>query len=171
MAYLASYGMSWIECLGLNAVYRMSGSNGWIECLDRMVWIEKPADLARSGIPIPAAPLSVLVRRLPHAYPVYTKGYRRSFDALDAKSFQGDLKKNSFRGPARLAISQQRRGPIETPFRVADRRTKRQPRTFFSKSRRQSNRPGIRSEGDRKAIRVLSVCRMPSYQTQMQLQG
>jgi protoporphyrinogen oxidase len=40
-------------------------------------------DLARSGIPLPARPSSVAVRRLPQAYPIYTIGYEEPFQALD----------------------------------------------------------------------------------------
>jgi protoporphyrinogen oxidase len=40
-------------------------------------------DLARAGVPVPAAPRSVLVRRLKQAYPIYLRGYERHFDALD----------------------------------------------------------------------------------------
>jgi protoporphyrinogen oxidase len=40
-------------------------------------------DLERAGLgPVPAL-RQVQVRRLPHAYPLYTKGYREAFDALD----------------------------------------------------------------------------------------
>jgi protoporphyrinogen oxidase len=40
-------------------------------------------DLETAGLsPVPRV-LSVETRRLPHAYPLYTKGYRESFDALD----------------------------------------------------------------------------------------
>lgn len=41
------------------------------------------ADLARSGIPLPAAPLLVHVRRLRQAYPIYNQGYERWFGTLD----------------------------------------------------------------------------------------
>jgi protoporphyrinogen oxidase len=41
------------------------------------------ADLERAGLgPVPPI-LGVDVRRLPHAYPLYTRGYREAFDALD----------------------------------------------------------------------------------------
>ena len=40
-------------------------------------------DLERAGLgPVPEV-RAVEVRRLPHAYPLYTKGYRQAFDALD----------------------------------------------------------------------------------------
>ena len=40
-------------------------------------------DLETAGLaPVPRV-LQVQTRRLPHAYPLYTKGYRESFDALD----------------------------------------------------------------------------------------
>jgi protoporphyrinogen oxidase len=40
-------------------------------------------DLEQAGLgPVPAVQ-AVQVRRLPHAYPLYTKGYREAFDALD----------------------------------------------------------------------------------------
>ena len=40
-------------------------------------------DLARCGIPLPAAPSQVQVRRLRQAYPIYLQGYERWFGALD----------------------------------------------------------------------------------------
>jgi protoporphyrinogen oxidase len=41
------------------------------------------SDLDRAGLgPMPPV-LNVEVRRLPHAYPLYTRGYREAFDALD----------------------------------------------------------------------------------------
>ena len=40
-------------------------------------------DLERAGLgPLPPV-LGVQTRRLPHAYPLYTKGYREAFDAVD----------------------------------------------------------------------------------------
>ena len=40
-------------------------------------------DLEQAGLgPVPRVS-AVQVRRLPHAYPLYTKGYREAFDALD----------------------------------------------------------------------------------------
>lgn len=40
-------------------------------------------DLEQAGLgPVPRVS-SVHVERLPHAYPLYTKGYREAFDALD----------------------------------------------------------------------------------------
>ncbi len=41
------------------------------------------ADLARSGIPLPVPATAVRVRRLPHAYPIYTNGYETVFGTLD----------------------------------------------------------------------------------------
>jgi protoporphyrinogen oxidase len=41
-------------------------------------------DLARAGIPAPAAPSRVHVRRLRQAYPIYTRGFADPFAALDA---------------------------------------------------------------------------------------
>lgn len=41
------------------------------------------ADLARSGLPLPARPTSVCVKRLRFAYPIYRQGYERAFSALD----------------------------------------------------------------------------------------
>jgi protoporphyrinogen oxidase len=38
--------------------------------------------LARTGLP-PAVPIEVRVRRVPRAYPIYGRGYRDAFDALD----------------------------------------------------------------------------------------
>jgi protoporphyrinogen oxidase len=40
-------------------------------------------DLARAGLPLAAAPLSVRVRRLPFAYPIYDTGYEVPFTTLD----------------------------------------------------------------------------------------
>lgn len=40
-------------------------------------------DLERAGLPLPASPTSVLVRRLRFAYPIYKHGYERAFAALD----------------------------------------------------------------------------------------
>jgi len=41
------------------------------------------ADLLRSGLPLPAAPTSICVKRLRFAYPIYRQGYERAFSALD----------------------------------------------------------------------------------------
>ena len=41
------------------------------------------ADLTRAGIPLPAAPLRIAVRRLRQAYPIYGRGYERWFGRLD----------------------------------------------------------------------------------------
>jgi protoporphyrinogen oxidase len=41
-------------------------------------------DLARSGIPVDAPVRRVVVKRLPHAYPLYPRGYEAHFDAIDA---------------------------------------------------------------------------------------
>lgn len=41
-------------------------------------------DLARAGVPLPAAPTAVHVRRLKQAYPIYATGYERPFGVLDA---------------------------------------------------------------------------------------
>jgi protoporphyrinogen oxidase len=40
-------------------------------------------DLARAGIPLPAKPVAVHVRRLRQAYPIYATGYERWFGILD----------------------------------------------------------------------------------------
>ena len=40
-------------------------------------------DLARAGIPLPAAPSAMQVRRLRQAYPIYRAGYERWFGVLD----------------------------------------------------------------------------------------
>ncbi|MGH9657220.1 MAG: FAD-dependent oxidoreductase, partial [Bryobacteraceae bacterium] len=40
--------------------------------------------LARAGLPVHAPVLRVAVRRLEHAYPLYLRDYRASFDRLDA---------------------------------------------------------------------------------------
>jgi protoporphyrinogen oxidase len=55
------------------------------------VWTATDADLARlmtgalaaSGIPVTAKILEVASRRLPQAYPLYTRDYRRHFDLVD----------------------------------------------------------------------------------------
>jgi protoporphyrinogen oxidase len=41
------------------------------------------ADLLRAGIPLPAPPTRVHVRRLEQAYPIYLTGYERAFAVLD----------------------------------------------------------------------------------------
>ncbi len=40
-------------------------------------------DTATSGIPLPAKPIAVHVRRLPQAYPIYQMGYEKPLGALD----------------------------------------------------------------------------------------
>lgn len=40
-------------------------------------------DLEQSGVPLPAAPIGVHVRRLRHAYPIYTRGFAAPFAELD----------------------------------------------------------------------------------------
>ena len=40
-------------------------------------------DLARSGLPVECGIREVVVRRLPHAYPLYPIGYEKAFDQLD----------------------------------------------------------------------------------------
>jgi len=40
-------------------------------------------DLERAGLGLVQNVVSVQAQRLPHAYPLYTKGYRQAFDALD----------------------------------------------------------------------------------------
>jgi protoporphyrinogen oxidase len=40
-------------------------------------------DLERAGLPLPGAPTSVHVRRLRHAYPIYTRGFAEPFGRLD----------------------------------------------------------------------------------------
>jgi protoporphyrinogen oxidase len=40
-------------------------------------------DLARAGIPLPASPTGVHVRRLRFAYPIYKRGYEHAFATLD----------------------------------------------------------------------------------------
>ena len=40
--------------------------------------------LERAGVPLAAPVAQVVTRRLPQAYPIYTEGYRRAFDAVDA---------------------------------------------------------------------------------------
>lgn len=41
-------------------------------------------DLATAGIPLPADPVSITSKRLPHAYPIYSQGYEEHFDAIDS---------------------------------------------------------------------------------------
>ena len=41
------------------------------------------ADLERAGIPLPAQPLDVEVRKLPQAYPIYQTGYEKFLQPLD----------------------------------------------------------------------------------------
>ncbi|HEX6315404.1 MAG TPA: FAD-dependent oxidoreductase [Gemmatimonadaceae bacterium] len=41
-------------------------------------------DIRTAGLPLVRPPVSVLVKRLRHAYPIYLNGYERHFDALDA---------------------------------------------------------------------------------------
>jgi len=43
-------------------------------------------DMARAGLPLARPPLAVAVRRLRHAYPIYSVGYEAPFAALDAWS-------------------------------------------------------------------------------------
>ncbi|HJU88859.1 MAG TPA: FAD-dependent oxidoreductase [Gemmatimonadaceae bacterium] len=43
-------------------------------------------DLARAGLPLPRPPVSVTVKRLRHAYPIYLTGYEHPFGVLDAWS-------------------------------------------------------------------------------------
>ncbi len=40
-------------------------------------------DLAAAGIPFPAEPIAVTLRRLPQAYPIYLRGYEHPFGVLD----------------------------------------------------------------------------------------
>lgn len=40
-------------------------------------------DLARAGLPVQCAVRKVEVRRLPHAYPLYPRGYQDAFDRID----------------------------------------------------------------------------------------
>lgn len=40
-------------------------------------------DLERAGLALPAAPISTHVRRLRHAYPIYTRSFAAPFEALD----------------------------------------------------------------------------------------
>ena len=41
-------------------------------------------DLERARLPLPAPPVATFVRRLPQAYPIYTRGYERPLAVLDA---------------------------------------------------------------------------------------
>jgi protoporphyrinogen oxidase len=41
-------------------------------------------DLARCEIPVPRAPTAVFTRRLRQAYPLYTMGYERHLEKIDA---------------------------------------------------------------------------------------
>jgi protoporphyrinogen oxidase len=55
------------------------------------VWTDSDGELARlvatdletAGVPLPRPPSSVTVRRLRHAYPVYTRDFASPFEALD----------------------------------------------------------------------------------------
>ena len=49
------------------------------EALGRLV----AGDLARAGLPLRRPPVAIHVRRLRHAYPIYTTGYERAFGTLD----------------------------------------------------------------------------------------
>jgi protoporphyrinogen oxidase len=40
-------------------------------------------DLGRAGLPVTAPVRAVAVRRLPHAYPLYPRGYEAAFDRID----------------------------------------------------------------------------------------
>ena len=63
-----------LPCAAEDAVWTMSDAE-----LGRLL----AEDLARAGIPLPAAPLRVEVRRLRQAYPIYTIGYEQWFGVLD----------------------------------------------------------------------------------------
>jgi protoporphyrinogen oxidase len=40
-------------------------------------------NMARAGLPLARPPVDVHVRRLSHAYPIYTLGYERSLETVD----------------------------------------------------------------------------------------
>lgn len=42
------------------------------------------ADLARAGVPLRREPVAVHVKRLPHAYPIYSTGYEEQFAVLES---------------------------------------------------------------------------------------
>jgi protoporphyrinogen oxidase len=58
------------------------GDEIWQQTDDQLAELMKQ-DLAAAGIPVRAAVLDCTTRRLPQAYPIYTRGFRRDFDQLD----------------------------------------------------------------------------------------
>jgi protoporphyrinogen oxidase len=61
-----------------------STSDPWWSISDEDLGAVAADSLGRAGIPLPAPPTSVLVRRLTHAYPIYLNGYESSFLTVDA---------------------------------------------------------------------------------------
>jgi protoporphyrinogen oxidase len=61
-----------------------SPDDRWWRMTDRELADLVAADLLWAGIPLPGPPVTVHVRRLRHAYPVYHMGYEKSFEVLDA---------------------------------------------------------------------------------------
>jgi protoporphyrinogen oxidase len=60
-----------------------STDDPWWEADDQALGALVAEDLTRAGVPLPARPTAVLVRRLPQAYPIYTIGYEGPFGVLD----------------------------------------------------------------------------------------
>lgn len=60
-----------------------SPDDPWWAMDDRELGALVTDDLARAGIPVPAVPTAIHVRRLPQAYPIYLNGYERWFEVLD----------------------------------------------------------------------------------------
>ena len=58
------------------------GDRHW-ECTDEELGELVALDLETVGIPLPAPPARVFVRRLRQAYPIYLQGYERHFETLD----------------------------------------------------------------------------------------
>jgi protoporphyrinogen oxidase len=58
------------------------GDDLWMASDDALA-AQMTRDVATAGIPLPAAPIAVQVRRLPQAYPVYRSGYEIPFGVLD----------------------------------------------------------------------------------------
>jgi protoporphyrinogen oxidase len=63
-----------VPCSKADAVWNLSDAD-----LARLV----VDDMARAGLPIDRPPVDVHVRRLSHAYPIYTIGYERPLETLD----------------------------------------------------------------------------------------
>ena len=68
------------------------GDPAWQMTDDQLAGLVRDS-LDRAGVPLRAPVTQVVTRRLPQAYPIYTEGYRRAFDTLDAwaESLEGLL--------------------------------------------------------------------------------